>query len=64
MPAKYELAKACFRENVANDADPIANPPAYNLNQGLAGLTAGIEEDLQEVKLLLKKILQELQRRP
>jgi hypothetical protein len=59
----HKHAQAAFGEKL-NATDPKANPQEWNLASGLLSQSYGIEEDLTEIKGLLRQILQELQRRP
>ena len=58
----YDHAKKCFAEN-RNLIDSQARPVEWNLNSGLLSLSGAVEQDLSEIKMLLKKILQANARR-
>jgi hypothetical protein len=58
----YIQAKQCFDENRALINSQSA-PLAYNLNTGLSNLADALESDLSQVKNLLSRILQALERR-
>ncbi|MGA2327456.1 MAG: hypothetical protein ABSH05_14325 [Bryobacteraceae bacterium] len=60
--SSYKQAINCFAEN-RNGTDAAASPEQWNLNSGLLSLSSGIEEDLAQVKVLLKKILEEIESR-
>ena len=67
MPPKangYESAKQCFTENREALAASPEDREAWNLNVGLLALSSAIEQDLSEIKTLLSKILQAIQKRP
>lgn len=62
MSKLHSDAINCFTEN-RNRLDFAGQPEQWNLYQGLALLSHGNEADLSEIKVLLKKVLQELQKR-
>lgn len=63
MPQYYKLAEECFKENLLRIGEPSSQPDAFNLNQGLLGLSNSIERDFGEVKALLSQVLLELRKR-
>jgi len=58
----YQKASDCFHENTKRTSGE--NPVQHDLNEGLHALSAGIQMDLAEIKSDLKKILDELGKRP
>jgi hypothetical protein len=45
----YANAKACFIEN-RDAVNPQTDPQTYNLNHGLARLTAQLQSDMDDLK--------------
>jgi hypothetical protein len=63
MPTNLEAAVNCFKENRDN-VDAQAHAERWNLYNGLSSLSVGVDQDLIEIKMLLKQILAELRKRP
>jgi len=57
----YHKARECFDEN-ADIIPPSTEPGMYNISNGLSELARAIENDLVEVKHLLRNILTVVQR--
>jgi len=59
----YREAVDCFQENINLFADSSTQPEKYNLYNGLAVLAETLEQDMIEIKRLLRAIAQAQQRR-
>jgi hypothetical protein len=61
----YEKARECFSENInmIGRANAMQRPQEWNLNNGLDSLTVAIQNDLNEVKALLARIVRALEDR-
>ena len=58
----YHEAQRCFDENAALLGNPPSDPILWNLNAGIARAAKAIEDDLADIKDLLRRLLQAQQR--
>ena len=56
MPTGFELAKKSFAENRDSIGEPMKNPSAYNLNNGLHALVSELDKRLSEIERLLRSV--------
>lgn len=45
----YDTAMKCFKENIQLFANPNNNPEKFNLYNGLANLSEGLEHDMSNI---------------
>ena len=56
MSSNLQKALECFDENLRSLGSPATNPEKHNLYTGLAGLTEGVIQLQEGIKILLNQV--------